>query len=63
MHQAFSDQTIDRARNINGQDPGNSLSVVSHHQLIALGDSSEVLAQLIPKISDADFHDRPLWLH
>jgi hypothetical protein len=56
MHQAFCHQAIDRAGNLDGQDPGNRLSVVCHHELVALGDPSEVLAQMVAKISNADLH-------
>jgi hypothetical protein len=56
MYEAFRHQAIDGARNRNGQDPGHRLSVVRHHQFVALGDPREVLAQMVAKISNADFH-------
>ncbi len=56
MHQAFRNQAIDGAGNLNGQDPGDCLSVVRHHKLVPLGDPSEVLAEVIAKISNANLH-------
>jgi hypothetical protein len=56
MHEAFGHQAIDGAGNLNGQDAGDRSSVFGHHKLVALGDPSEVLAQMVAKISNADFH-------
>jgi hypothetical protein len=56
LHETFRHQAIDGTGNLNGQDAGDRLSVFGHHKLIALGDPSEVLAQMVAKISNADFH-------
>jgi hypothetical protein len=56
MHEAFCHQAIDGAGNLHGQNPSDRLSVVRHHQFVAVGDPSEVLAQMVAKISNADFH-------
>jgi hypothetical protein len=56
MNQTFRHKTIDGAGDFNGQDPGDRLSVVSDDQLVALSNPGDVLAQMVTKISNANFH-------
>jgi hypothetical protein len=63
MHQALRHKAIDRAGNLDGQNASNRLSVVGHHELITAGDGGDVPAQMVAKISNADFHAPPMWLH
>jgi hypothetical protein len=64
MNQAFGHETIDGAEDLNGQNPGDRMSVVGYDELVALSDPGEVLAQMVAKISNANLHrPSPLWLH
>jgi hypothetical protein len=56
MYQAVRHEAVDGAGNGNGQDPGDRLAVISHHKLVTKRDSSEVLAQMVAKIPNANFH-------
>jgi hypothetical protein len=54
--ESFGDETIERPRPIEWDEPRHGLTVIGDDHLLAVSNGVEVTAQMVPQLSHSSFH-------